>query len=95
MEVDIYKSCCAHLSSVPLLKRLKQMFVRWLFDVDEVKVGNSVIIRPDSIVFETLSANPTLMQEGQLWYRADLGRFAYYDGSRVRYVAKSSDCVSH
>jgi len=80
---------------MPLFKRLKQMFARWLFSVDELKVGNSVVIKPDSIVFEALSRDPPSLQVGQIWYRADLGRFAYYDGQKIRYIAKSSDCSSH
>jgi len=80
---------------VPLLKRLKQMFVRWLFDVDELKVGNSVIIKPDSIIFEALTQDPQSPQEGQIWYRSDLGRLVYYDGTNIRLIAKRSDCSSH
>ncbi|MBW2651012.1 MAG: hypothetical protein JRC66_08430 [Deltaproteobacteria bacterium] len=34
----------------------------------------------------SFTSNPTPTEPGQWWYRSDLGLFAYWDGSTIRYL---------
>ncbi len=80
-----------------VIRYLKLKFLRWLLsDLAELRVGsNTTIIKPDSIVFESLTADPTSPTAGQIWYRSDLERFVYYDGTNVRILARNTDCPSN
>ena len=79
------------------LIKLKKKFLRWLLkDVDELHVGkNSVVIKPDSIVFELLNRDP-VYEEGKVWYRSDQKRFYIRTSSETRYFLTLDDaCGSH
>ena len=55
------------------MRRLKKRFVRWLLkDLDELKIGNSMVMYPDRLRFHGNTADPTV-SEGDAWYRSDQG----------------------
>jgi hypothetical protein len=71
-----------------LIKRLKRRFVSWLLDVEELKVpsqlkvGNTISITGDYIDMERLTSDPSA-KEGRLYYRSDLKRLRYMDGTTI------------
>jgi len=77
-----------------LLRCIKKKIVRWLLDIDElrveraIKVGNTIIITGSFIDFEKLVLDPTLA-EGRVWYRSDLGELRVSDGSKVLTLSPS------
>ena len=51
--------------------------------LDKIPIGDSITIYGDRIVFANLTADPSNPENGAVWYRSDLGKFRYYDGSSV------------
>jgi len=74
-----------------MIRELKRRLVNWLLKgveldeliVDELKLGTRTIsILSDYIDLAGLTSDPPLA-EGRMWYRSDLGRLRYTDGSVV------------
>jgi len=76
-----------------MFKKLKERFVRWLFNnvtIDELTIidlevgNNTIIIGPDYIEFSGLTADPALAP-GRIWFRSDLNKLRWSpDGSTVK-----------
>ena len=76
------------------MKKIKARLVNWLLKdvtLDELAVrrliiGNKTVkINPDSIQLAPLTADPSTLLQGLVWYRSDLDEFRYSpDGSEVK-----------
>lgn len=79
---------------MPWFRRLKQRFVNWLLRdvvVERLKAGYVIVGDPakllsdGTVVFAPLTADPSTLEAGKLWYRSDLDAWYYSpDGTTTK-----------
>jgi len=79
---------------VPWFRRLKQRFVNWLLRdvvVERLKARYVVVgdpaklLKDGTVVFAPLTADPSTLEAGKLWYRSDIDEWRYSpDGTTTK-----------
>lgn len=86
-----------------MLREIKRKIINWLLrdiEIDylrvrNIKVGdNTVVIKGDRIVFPQLTADPSTLEAGMLFYRGDIDKWRYSpDGASIKDVGLGPDGV--